>query len=83
VLRERLQYRNGRVTTAAWQDYPIATFQDAPDLIDIQFITDGSAAMTGLGEPGCVPVAAAIANAVFSCTGKRLRTLPLSITLSR
>lgn len=78
VLRERLQYRNGRVTTSAWEDYPIATFRDAPELIDIQFITDGDAPMTGLGEPGCVPVAAAIANAVCSGTGRRLRILPLS-----
>lgn len=51
MLRERLQVRNGRVTTSAWESYPIATFRDAPDPIDVQFITDGSAPMTGLGEP--------------------------------
>jgi nicotinate dehydrogenase subunit B len=77
VLHERLQYRNGRVTTTAWENYPIATVHDTPDLIDVQFITDRDAPMTGLGEPGCVPVAAAIANAVFSATGERLRSLPL------
>jgi nicotinate dehydrogenase subunit B len=83
VLHERLQYRNGRVTATAWENYPIATFRDAPDLIDIQFVTESGAPMTGLGEPGCVPVAAAIANAVFSGTGQRLRSLPLSVPNSR
>ncbi len=32
---------------------------------------------TGAGEPGIVPIAAAIANAVFDATGKRIRELPL------
>jgi CO/xanthine dehydrogenase Mo-binding subunit len=80
VLHERLHYRNGRVTTTAWEDYPIASFRDAPEAIDVQFITDGKSPMSGLGEPGSVPVAAAIANAVFAATGTRLRTLPLILT---
>lgn len=80
VLHERLRHRNGRVTTTAWEDYPIASFRDAPDIIDVQFLYDGKSAMTGLGEPGCVPVAAAIANAVYAATGRRLRTLPLDLS---
>lgn len=79
VLHERLHHRNGRVTTTAWEDYPIASFRDAPEVIDVQFVTDGRSPMSGLGEPGSVPVAAAIANAVFAATGRRLRTLPLTL----
>jgi xanthine dehydrogenase YagR molybdenum-binding subunit len=33
----------------------------------------------GLGEPGLVGVAAAIANAVFHATGKRVRALPITL----
>jgi len=83
VLHERLSHRNGRVATTGWEDYAIATFLDAPQAIDIQFITDGTSPMTGLGEPGCVPVAAAIANAVFAATGTRLRSLPLRLNARR
>lgn len=32
---------------------------------------------TGAGEPGIVPIAPAIANAVFDLTGQRIRELPL------
>jgi isoquinoline 1-oxidoreductase beta subunit len=41
-------------------------------------LVESDAPPTGAGEPGVPPVLAALANAVFAATGKRVRELPLS-----
>jgi len=78
TLLEELRHRDGRVTTTGWDAYPIATFNDAPASIEVLVEGDASAPPTGVGEPGAVPTAAAIANAVFAACGARLRQLPLT-----
>jgi CO/xanthine dehydrogenase Mo-binding subunit len=79
ALLEQLGECDGRVTSATWHDYPIATCLDAPHEIDVLFIDNPRVEATGLGEPGAVPMAAAIANAIVDAGGPRLRRLPLNI----
>jgi nicotinate dehydrogenase subunit B len=78
TLKEELLHRDGRVINTGWDTYPIATFRDAPESIEV--IVEGvpSAPPTGVGEPGAVPTAAAIANAVYAASGARLRSVPLT-----
>ncbi len=78
TLMEELRHREGRVTAASFGDYPIARFSDIPASIDVTLVGDGNARSTGMGEPPSVPVAAAIANAVFDACGARVRTLPIT-----
>jgi len=77
-LLEELRVQDGEVVTATWHDYPIATFADAPREIEVTFTPEPGAESTGIGEPGSVPTAAAIANAVFAASGARVRRLPLT-----
>ncbi len=69
TLFEELRVRDGELTTASL--YRIAGFHDAIRKIEIRFVSTQEFPSTGIGEPGSVPVAAAIANAVFDC-GVRL-----------
>ncbi len=78
TLKEELLHRDGRVMNTGWDTYPIATFRDAPESIEVLVEGDETAPPTGVGEPGAVPTAAAIANAVYAASGARLRSVPLT-----
>lgn len=73
--------RNGRVMSASIADYHVPAHLDVPE-IDVLWtdIPDPRTPMgaRGIGEIGIAGVAAAISNAVFNATGRRVRDLPLT-----
>ena len=73
--------RKGRIMSASIADYHVPVHLDVPD-IDVLWtdIPDPRTPMgaRGIGEIGITGVAAAIANAAFNATGKRVRDLPLT-----
>lgn len=77
TLLEELVVRERQVATTSWDTYPIARASDAPEVINVELVGDAGTPFSGVGEPGSVPVAAAIANAVFAACGARVRELPL------
>jgi isoquinoline 1-oxidoreductase beta subunit len=68
---------DGRITQTNFNNFPVARMSDAPYQVDVHTI-DSDAAPGGVGEPGVPPVLAALGNAIFAATGKRVRELPLS-----
>ena len=78
TLYEEIHHRDGRIANTGWDTYPIATFRDAPEAIEVEVMGDASKPSTGVGEPGAVCISAAMANAVFAAVGVRVRQLPMT-----
>jgi len=78
TLFEEIHHRDGRIANSGWDTYPIATFRDAPESIEVDVIGDPTKPSTGVGEPGAVCISAAMGNGIFAATGVRVRQLPMT-----
>jgi isoquinoline 1-oxidoreductase subunit beta len=67
--------KNGRVEQSNFHDVRVLRINEAP-AIEVHLVRNGEAP-GGIGEPGTAVTGAALANAVFAATGKRIRKLPL------
>jgi xanthine dehydrogenase YagR molybdenum-binding subunit len=73
---------SGRIVTRDLANYLVPVHADIPE-IEVQFIGKPDPLISplgarGIGEIGITGAAAAIANAVFNATGKRVRQLPIT-----
>ena len=72
----------GRIANATFGDYLVPVNADVPD-IDVIFVGEpdpfNPVGTKGVGEIGLVGIAAAVANAVYHATGRRFRSLPITI----
>jgi nicotinate dehydrogenase subunit B len=75
ALKESVRFDRERITSRDWASYPILTFPEVPE-VDILLLNHPDLPSLGAGEAALPPVPAAIANAFFNATGKRLRDLP-------
>jgi isoquinoline 1-oxidoreductase beta subunit len=69
--------KDGKVEQSNFGDYPVVRMNHAPEVETI--IMPSAEHPEGMGEPATPPIAPAVANAVFKLTGKRLRSLPLTL----
>ena len=80
TVRDR---RSGRIVTRDLADYHVPVNADIPAIEVIQIPEQddhvNAIGTKGIGEIGITGVAAAIANAVFHATGKRIRDLPIRL----
>ncbi|MEK6192646.1 MAG: molybdopterin-dependent oxidoreductase, partial [Deltaproteobacteria bacterium] len=81
ALTEELQVQKGKVMNPNFRDYQILT---ARDRIPVEAVLiekgdeDGPYGAKGIGEPGLVPTAPAIANAIYDAIGVRISELPIT-----
>jgi CO/xanthine dehydrogenase Mo-binding subunit len=77
TLFEQVRFNGTRITSRDWDSYPILGFADVPE-IDTVLLDRPEEPFLGAGEASQGPAAAAIANAVFQATGRRLRRTPFT-----
>jgi CO/xanthine dehydrogenase Mo-binding subunit len=82
AICEELLWDNRRLTNPTMMDYKIPGTLDVPLAIEPIIVEDneptGPFGAKGVGEPGIIGVAPAVANAVASATGARIREIPLT-----
>ena len=81
ALFEANTVKDGRIEESNFHDFPLPMICDMPKVELVLVPTGGF--WGGHGEPGILPFQAAVLNAVFAATGKRIRTLPLKEDLRK
>ncbi len=81
ALSEEMLVREGKILNPNFLDYRVLTASDAIRIKKILVETndsEGPYGAKGIGEPCLIPVAAAVANAIYDAIGVRIRSLPMT-----
>jgi CO/xanthine dehydrogenase Mo-binding subunit len=81
ALYEEMVFDNGQLINPNLVDYVLPSLGDMPDSIEPALVeiphNGGPFGAKGIGETALIPVAPAIANAVFDAVGVRIKDLPI------
>ncbi len=77
LMFEDITIEKGAVKQSNFGDYPLARMPHAPEVISV--IVPSGGFWGGVGEPPIGGVIPAAMNALYSATGKRIRSLPLKL----
>jgi len=82
ALMERIDFDEGCIQQTNFDEYLIPTALDVPEIksafVQVPF-EPGPFGAKNIGEPGMVPAAPAILNAIFHATGRRVYHLPAGL----
>jgi isoquinoline 1-oxidoreductase beta subunit len=75
ALKGAITIADGRCQQSNFHDFEVLRLPEMP-VVEVHLVPS-TENPTGVGEPGLPPVAAALGNAIFAATGKRIRRLPV------
>jgi isoquinoline 1-oxidoreductase subunit beta len=79
ALNSAIHIEGGKVVETNFNSYPMMRLKDAPEII--VHLVESMDQPEGLGEMSLPPVSAALCNAIFRATGKRIRRLPVNLAV--
>ena len=77
TLYSGITYKNGAVEQSNFTDFNVARMSNYPKNVNVHIINGKPSRPSGIGEPGLPPFHAALANAIFEATKKRIRSMPM------
>jgi CO/xanthine dehydrogenase Mo-binding subunit len=77
ALSEEVRFQGGKVLTGNFDEYQIPRFSWLPE-IEVVLVDNPQTNALGAGEPPIIGMGAALANAAYDATGKRLLELPMT-----
>ena len=80
AVKTGITIENGKIKQSNFHDNPMIRIHETPE-IEVHILADGGK-IKGVGEPGLPPFAPALANAIFSISGKRIKKMPFDLKLS-
>ena len=82
ALFEAVEHANGRILNPKLSAYRVPRFSDVPK-VEVILVDRKDLPSAGAGETPIVGIAPAIANAIYSATGIRVRAMPMLPALSK
>jgi len=76
MMGQQITLDKGRVVETNFDKYQLTRMAGAPMDIEVKYLLSDNNP-TGLGEPSMPPILPAVANAIFSASGDRVRELPM------
>jgi isoquinoline 1-oxidoreductase beta subunit len=77
LMDQEITVEKGKVVQTNYHQHKMMRMAQAPPVIEIHYLLSDNNP-TGLGEPAMPPVLPAVTNAIFTATGKRVRSLPIA-----